>query len=339
MIYSVRSLLRLRSSEPPFKEVVPFDIRKSPALTVTAILIAITGIATISALLHSTNAESSGVRPNSPKIIKAACQPQPDTHIGQCEIISTANKFQITFPAQPNISTESVNEYGGVQGSNAKLATYEFISSKPGASSSFQDYAVKVIDYSVSIDCRTADYNQCDKGQLSGRLANGANSLPPVFACSAPGNKAMSDYGTTTPYQTLPAMSAIMRTGKSYFNSDCSIESLTVLKGSKVYVMQYSSAPAAADATNFDAFTRSFSFNVPKNTASGKVLNVNFTTYSAVQINNQVTASADLPQAYTGGYSFNFSTVQRSVGKDVEIVNSTHCEVSVPVSEFAVGTS
>jgi hypothetical protein len=263
--YSIYVLIRSRgkSLSVPLqqKESRSFDIRNYPALGFMGLLVSVICIASFLGVQHTEKLAKKSVESGSSKVTKAECQPSDSTTTStSCTLHEPQDGFKAIFPSRPEITTK---KYKGSYASNGfdnkasltvKKYAYHYTNEKTGYDYARKDYYVVIIDYGRTLSSLKYE----DPLYQQGRLNDGADSI--ISFCSSADTQEAKQPELLITYQELPAMREEIRNGKSFGDQSCSTDTISILKGPRVYTIHYGSYPSAADATEFNNFLQSFSF-------------------------------------------------------------------------------
>lgn len=257
---SLYALIRLRKFKLPAQSIkkkpASFDVGNYPALSAMFLLALATTVATVVGLSYPQKTPKTTSLTNSETSEKATCKQSAQQSKG-CLVSEPEDDFSAIFPGAPHIiHSSSKRTTGSSYDQDTLLKFHDYIYYvNEGVRSDHPVYEVVMVDYDKTLASMGADQPLHQQG----RLNNGTE--PVEHFCSEPKGKQVSDFSSFITYKDLPARQIAMKGGTTFGEKSCGFESMTILKGSKIYSISYTSIPSSQDSSTFTNFLQSFSFN------------------------------------------------------------------------------
>jgi hypothetical protein len=255
LIFSVSALNRLRNTKLTIVKKIklkqPFDARDYPAISITSLLLAVILLSSIIGFSHvhkitkMNNADVITV----PKV--ADCQ-SGSVNNSDCIVMDTANKFSITFPAQPVVNSKKVkgsSVSGASFDENSEVIKTDYQYNHEDSNHRYHVFFVEVVSYDKSL----AEIGQDNELFQDARLRGLENE-----SCIEAKGKSLKDYTTKLIYKELPAQQLEILDGRTFGEGTCSFESMTIIKGRQTYSIGHVSTINPLDITEFTNFLQSF---------------------------------------------------------------------------------
>lgn len=265
-IFSVYALIKLRNVKIPTSKAkskpAKFDVRDYPALSITIVFFVlivfwmVQGERRANTDLNKKDPISDSIKMGQ----KVACIPVQIPK-GSCEVTNTPQKFSAVFPSEPILNSypgirintgATLKKKDGVQTNN-----YLFDREDPAISKdAYEQFETNALDFGNELDPVTSGPN-IDTLKTKRILAGVDDS----FLCSAENGKTFygeSPYSKYIDYLDTKALRTSITNGVSFKGKNCSIESITFVKGRFSYHIAYISIPKQKDSTKFDQLLAGF---------------------------------------------------------------------------------